>query len=309
MVSRISSQRRSDRVLRSGATRRLSLARRVILALLCGAVGLATPAWADDVGGEPIVIPAEEPSTTTTEAEDDDWQFTIAPYGWFVFIPGTIIFMDEDPVLVDLSFDELWNQLHMALFLDFEVQKGDFGFFSDLVWAKLWTRGEGKLPTTTFKNDFNLVIYDFGLYYEVLNIALGSGSSAPKLRLQPLFGGRFFYLGLDVRQNSAGSLVPNPSYFQPRVRTAVPILGLRGFIDINDRWNISFVGDGGGFGVDGMNKTWQAELLGGYRFHPTSKLDLNLMIGYKGLGIDQSSEQIETHVVFHGPVLKLGFEF
>jgi hypothetical protein len=85
-------------------------------------------------------------------------------------------------------------------------------------------------------------------------------------------------MGLDVRVDPVDRLL------QPTLNTAAPILGLRGFVDINDRWNVSFVGDGGGFGVDGMHSTWQAELLGGYRFHPFSKLDLNLGVGYKGSG-------------------------
>ena len=61
--------------------------------------------------------------------------------------------------------------------------------------------------------------------------------------------------------------------------------------------------------MDGMHSTWQAELLGGYRFHPFSKLDLNLMVGYKGLGIDHSGAAVGTDLIFHGPVLRLGSEF
>jgi hypothetical protein len=57
-----------------------------------------------------------------------------------------------------------------------------------------------------------------------------------------------------------------------------------------------------------MDHTWQAELLAGYRFH-FSKLDLNTMIGYKGVGIDHSGRAIEADLIFHGPVLRLGCEF
>ena len=110
-------------------------------------------------------------------------------------------------------------------------------------------------------------------------------------------------MGLDVRVDPVDRLL------QPTLNTAAPILGLRGFVDINDRWNVSFVGDGGGFGVDGMHSTWQAELLGGYRFHPFSKLDLNLGVGYKGVGIDHSDGTVQVDIILHGPVLRLGLEF
>lgn len=96
--------------------------------------------------------------------------------------------------------------------------------------------------------------------------------------------------------------------FHPTSNTAAPILGLRGFLDMTDNWNISFAGDGGGFGVDNMDVTWQAELLGGYRFHH-SRFDLNLMIGYKGVGLKNGDDGIDTDLILHGPVLKLGVEF
>ena len=71
---------------------------------------------------------------------------------------------------------------------------------------------------------------------------------------------------------------------------------------------MSLIGDGGGWGVDGMNVTWQAELLAGYRWH-LAKLDLNLLVGYKGLGIDNSGDELDVDLILHGPVIKLGFEF
>ena len=93
--------------------------------------------------------------------------------------------------------------------------------------------------------------------------------------------------------------------------TAAPVLGLRAFLDIDEHWNLSFTGDGGGFGVDGMDVTWQAELLGGYRFRDlwSGRFDFNLLVGYKGVGIDHRGRSIEADLTFHGPVLKLGFEF
>ncbi len=289
-------------------------ARLVVLAFVCGAVSLAAPAWADDVGGEPIVVPKlSEELDDTPEPSLDGWQFEVAPYGWFIFLHGTINALDgADPILVDLNFDEIWKQLHFAFFLDVDVRKDDIGFFGDLTYSKLWTRSEATLgPAATFKNDIDLVLFDFGLYYEILNIGLGRSPSAPRLRLQPLFGGRYFYTGLTIRRDSPAPPLfgGGTSFFHSALKTAAPILGLRGFIDFNDRWNISFVGDGGGWGVDGMDLTWQAELLGGYRWHPTPKLDLNLMIGYKAVRMESSGDGINADFTFHGPVLKLGFEF
>ena len=154
----------------------------------------------------------------------------------------------------------------------------------------------------TFSSKIRMVIFDFALYYEVAKLNLGSGPSAPRLRLQPFVGGRYLFLGVPT------TVHPVERNLDPTSNTAAPVLGLRGFLDIDDHWNLSFVGDGGGFGVDDLRATWQAELLGGRRFH-FSKLDLNLMIGYKGVGFDHSGDQLRTDLIIHGPVLKLGFEF
>ena len=93
----------------------------------------------------------------------------------------------------------------------------------------------------------------------------------------------------------------------PVSNTAAPILGLRGFLDIDDHWNISLHGDGGGWGVDDVKVTLQAEFLAGYRWH-FDRRDFNLMVGYKALGVDSENE-LDTDLILHGPVLKLGFEF
>jgi hypothetical protein len=298
MLKATAIDRRDDQTSQHRGIRTGALARAVVIAAVCGALAaVASPAWAEQGQGGS--------GAARSGSTGDGWEFEIAPYGWFISLPGTITaFNQSNPI--DIGFDEIWKHLHFAFFLDADIRKDDFGFFSDLTYSYLGTKSEGRFFDSNTK--VRLVIFDFAFYYEALKLDLGSGSSAPRLRLQPFVGGRYFYMGLDI---DAQPVVPvlQPRFLQPRVKTAAPVLGLRGFLDINDRWNLSFVGDGGGFGVDGMHSTWQAELLGGYRFHPFSKLDLNLMVGYKGLGIDHSGAAVGTDLIFHGPVLRLGSEF
>ncbi len=268
------------------------------IAALCAALAVGvSPAWADE-GSD---TPAKSAQDATSEPTDEDWQFEIAPYAWFTFITGSTTFRDQGTD-VNVTFDEIWDQLHMAFMLDTDIRKADFGFFSDLVYTYLWQRQD--VGPLTFSSKIRMVIFDFALYYEVAKLNLGSGPSAPRLRLQPFVGGRYLFLAVPTTVYGG----PLERRLDPTSNTAAPILGLRGFLDIDDDWNLSFVGDGGGFGVDDLDVTWQAELLGGRRFH-FSKLDLNLMIGYKGLGWDHSGGELQADLILHGPVLKLGFEF
>jgi hypothetical protein len=264
-------------------------------------------------GGEPVVVPASTGSSpspqsaTTYRANDEnDWKFLVSINPWFIFLNGTITVRGETES-VDVNFDNIWKHLHMAMFADVDVQKGNFGLFTDVSWARLWQRVEGPLITT--KVDLDWALFDFGLYYEVLNLKLGSGSMPPRLRLQPYFGGRYQYFGTEVDVRTA---LPNRGgSFAPVSHTAAPILGLRGFLDINEHWNLSFAGDGGGFGVDGLDVTWLGEAMVGYRFRFFQNADFNVMVGYKGVGVDVKSgtKDIESDLTFHAPVLKVGVEF
>jgi hypothetical protein len=62
--------------------------------------------------------------------------------------------------------------------------------------------------------------------------------------------------------------------------------------------------------VDAIEVTWLAELQGGYRFR-FQRWDLNVLVGYKAVGLDLASgaKDIEGNFIFHGPVLKLAAEF
>jgi hypothetical protein len=275
----------------------------VTLCLIAALAALPSAGWADEVDGEEVAVPAsapaaEEPREDASSKDEDGWEFEIAPYMWFIFMEGSTSFRDQDQD-VSIGFGEVWEQLHFSFMLDAEVKKGKFGVLTDLVYAYLWNRQQQ--GPQTFESDIHLVIFDFGAYYEALSMDLGSGPKAPRLRLQPFFGGRYVYLDVPT------TILPAGRFRHPTSNTVAPILGLRAFLDINDHWNMSFHGDGGGWGVDDLDLTWQAELLAGYRWH-FSRLDFNLLVGYKGLGW-QAINELSTDFVIHGPVLKLGFEF
>ena len=132
----------------------------------------------------------------TLEAAGDEWKFEVAPYVWFIFLPGEITVRDQS-IPVDLKFDDIWERLHFAFFLDADIRRGDFGFLADLSYAYLGSRSES--PRAEYKTKLKEVIFDFAFYYEALKLDLGSGSTAPQLRFQPYVGGRYLYLGPDIR--------------------------------------------------------------------------------------------------------------
>jgi hypothetical protein len=196
--------------------------------------------------------------TTYRTSDEDDWKFYAAIPVWFGFIDGAIQVRDETTP-VDINFDNIWSNLKGALFFEAEVQKDDFGVYTDLNWARLQQQEE---QVFSFDIDMDFVLFDFGFYWEALALDLASGSLSPRLRLQPYFGGRYMYMGMQIEVQPT----PGPRTLTPTLHTAAPVLGMRGFVDFDEHWYLLFTGDGGGFGVDGMKLTWLAELQGGYRF-------------------------------------------
>jgi hypothetical protein len=293
--------------------------RSALAALLSvAAVFASDAALADDIGGEPIVVSPESPDTSVVTDrrayrtnDDDDWKFLVSINPWFIFVTGEASVLGG-PLLgnsteVDQDFGQIWKALHMAMMADVEVQKGDFGMFTDISWARLWYREEG-VPVTT-KTDIDWVLFDFGFYWEALSLELGKGELPLRLRLQPYVGGRYLHFGVTLDRRSHIPALDKTLY--PTSHNASPILGLRGFLDIDEHWNFQFVGDGGGFGVDDVDVTWLAEAAVGYRIRYFKRADVNILVGYKGVGVDvrSSGEPIEIDLSFHGPVLKVGVEF
>jgi hypothetical protein len=67
--------------------------------------------------------PAAEPAVVRRHRtnEDNDWKFLASVNPWFLFLSGELSFQDSG-VPIDVPFDSIWKQLHMALMVDLEVQ-------------------------------------------------------------------------------------------------------------------------------------------------------------------------------------------
>jgi len=81
-----------------------------------------------------------------------------------------------------------------------------------------------------------------------------------------------------------------------------PVIGVRGQAELGDNFFLRYNGDIGGFGVS-SDLVWQAFLGLGYNITDSA----SVAVGYRGLGVDYSSDLIDMDLVTHGPVL--GFEF
>ncbi len=249
----------------------------------------------------------------------EDWQFTVSPYLWALSLDGdaTVRGVESD---VDISFDKILEDLHIAAMLEGEVRKGRWGLFANVLYAELEDEARGKLRNTPIKIDIDVdidvAIASFGGFYRFGPWALGSGAAdtEPRLILDLYAGARYTDLDVDLDLD-----VDFEAIGRDRDRKAEgdenwldPIVGLRTFWDLSPRWTVIAFGDIGGFGV-GSDFQWQATGLVGYNFKVADTYDSTIYAGYRGLYQDyedgSGDDKFEWDVTWHGPSLGWAITF
>ena len=230
---------------------------------------------------------------------DGDWRFRIAINGW---APNVIQFnakTDSRSGYLDEDLGWLLRNLKYYVPVDFEVRKGSFGAFFHTLFLGLNGKTDVIGPIELAWNS-SIYLFDIGLSYELGRWRLGEGSSGPEITLEPFAEARVIYGPVDI-----SILGRSP---EGDLSSAVPVVGLRAFIDLNEHWNLQFQGDYGGFGVDDNHQTWQAVGLIGYRW-PGWGAHWNLQVGYRAMRLFDLRSAADITFDARGAVVVFGVEF
>jgi hypothetical protein len=319
-----------DKLVRQIAMRILRLDMLALAALAfatTAAAPLAGHADETGAGGEVAVnsaSPAIPPHATTADpwwgsaidvtpkpwlrgTGDEPWRFTAAAYLW---LPDAPLEVNLGPIDSSLPEDlgTILGSLQMALMLDFEARKGRFGGYVAPIFV--WLRDDdnsvqGPIQEHQIIVKESVYLIDFGLSYEVGQWRLWNRPSwvlpSPAVAVEPFFGAR------SLIDDITFTLEPGGSH-RPEISFIAPVIGLRTFWDITDRFNLRIEGDYGGFHVDGLEQTWNFLALAGYRFKPRKNLDINVFAGYRYLSIEYK-KVAAINVDLKGPLLGVALEF
>ncbi len=308
--------------------------------LALAALGLATTAaapWvarADETGaGGEVAVPATQarsaspmtpPADTTANpwwggavdvtpkpwlrgTGEEPWRFVAAMYGWLPDAPAEINLGPVDSTLPE-DLGTILDSLQMAFMLDFEARKGRFGGYVAPIFV--WLKDDDNFVQGPFQQhqiilDEGVYLIDFGLSYEVGQWSLWNRPdwvvSSPALAVEPFFGARSLIDDITLTLKPGGDVTPELSFI-------TPVIGLNTFWDLTDRFNLRIKGDYGGWGVDGVKRTYDAVALVGYRFKPRENLDINVFAGYRYLYIHYKAVA-EIKVAIKGAFIGLAFEF
>ena len=234
---------------------------------------------------------------------EGDWRFRVAANVW---VPN-VLEINTSTAAGDgyIRNDLIWllKALYFYVPIDFEVRKGRFGLLYHNFMIGLRPNDPVQIigPITL---DWNAkaFMFDVGISYELGRWRLWDEPNAPELMLEPYFEARIIHLPIDLTGSGFFSVSDDLS-------SQVPVLGMRAFIDLTEHWNLEFIGDYGGWGVDNNHQTWQGAAYLGYRW-PGWGAHWNLQVGYRAMRLfelRQGVDSISTDV--RGANITFGVEF
>jgi hypothetical protein len=276
----------------------------IVVPVACALAFIAGPALAQtppapSVGAQPVTPEARGFNAPTL---DGDWRFRLALNGWIPdSIPLTVNAGNRSgTTTLDIGF--ILDHLGYAIPIDAEARKGTFGIYAHTMAFKVvGTVNAGPAVIRWSDNGF---LMDLGLSYELGSWDLGGETGAPVLTVEPFAGARLYYSPVDLSLARVGRSTTVDSF-----TNYVPDIGIRTFWDLTEHWNLRVEGDGGGFGVDDNQQTWQAVGLIGYRW-PAWGVHWNVQAGYRAMRLfDLKKNDAEIQLDVRGPDVILALEF
>ena len=239
------------------------------------------------------------------EVQTRKWQFEITPYFLAAAMNGKTG-VDGVETDIDMSFEDIWNNLDLGLMGVFEARKGPWIFALDAVYFRLkgqeansWT-GPGGNVTANADLEATLTqqLYQGTVGYRVYD---------EKAKVDLTGGIRYTIVenDLDLALDTSGPLFPGGEYnLSGKESWADPIFGVRLIAPFTEKWSFFGYGDIGGFGV-GSDITYQA--IAGIRWQFSKVVSAKL--AYRYLYQDYKDDGYVWDMSYQGPLIGIGFSF
>jgi hypothetical protein len=279
----------------------------------------------------PIVADGNKPGAAKSS---DDWRFAATIYGWATNLSGSAS-ARGNTVDINASVIDLIQKSDSLLAWDsyFEANKGRFGLYGDVVWAKLGIpasaaayrnpiAGVRLSLTANAAITTSLLILEGGAVYEA-NKWTWSEQSFTAFDI--LAGARYWNSTTDVALDLTGAI----SFSDPRLAVfdrsktigiadsgtlqwTDPLIGFRFRHQITPSQNVMFRADVGGFGIPGSSLfSWQVAGIYSYTWHFTG-YSLSAVGGYRALSVYKTFDSAtggDLNLIVHGPMIGLTVSF
>jgi len=249
------------------------------------------------------------PVAAQAQAANDKWQWELGIYGWFPAIGGTTSFPSgASGPSIDVSAGDVLDALKMTFMGQIEARKGQWGVWSDLVYADLGGSQSGSRDfavggrpvsaTANLSLDLKSTVWTLAGIYNL--------SSTPENTTDLLFGARMLNLKETLDWSLSSSIPELPTRSgEARVDGTNwdAIVGLKGryYFGGERKWFLPYYVDVGG----GQSKlTWQVNAGVGYTFDWGS-----VFATWRYLDYDFKSGDALQSMTMNGALIGVAFQF
>lgn len=238
-------------------------------------------------------------SAVSVAADDSaDWQYGLSIYGWFPGVSGELnssIPGSGEGVSVDI--DQIIDSLKMTFMGSFEVRKGAWAGFTDLLYLNL---GDSASKSVTLPSGATRTLVDADMDLKSWVWTLGGAYTVLRSQgthLDLIAGARL--LALDMHATLKG---PNQEHrLSESINLWDGIVGVKGRVAINERWFLPYYAD---VGTGDTKLTWLAAGGVGYAFDWG-----DVVLDYRHLEYEQSDDKALRDIAFNGGRLGVVFQF
>lgn len=239
-------------------------------------------------------LKAGEVSAKAIAEPMDDSSFYVYVDLWAIGIKGDMG-VGGMTAPINVGFDDILDNLDATLAGGFGYQKGKWGFLTEFVWLKVST--DSSTPGPLFRKvdiGSEQFMADGHVSYRIFDCPDGRGF------IDVIGGVRYTYLKTTL--SFAPGAAPGRVNVEGSESWWDAYGGLKGQLNINDKWFVPFRADVGG---GGSTLAWQAMAGIGYQINPSCDVKL----AYRYMGIDYSDGGFVYDVDVSGPIVALGFTF
>ena len=249
-------------------------------------------------------LPAPTLAAAPEGGEPKTWQFEFTPYLFAAGLNGKTG-MNRVTADVDMSFDDILNNLDSAFMGLFEVRKGPWSFGIEGVYFKLnnektssWQGPQGDTGSGTLEATMTEQIYQLSAGYRLADDRV-------KVDLMGAARATLLDTELNLIVTTGSSLLPDGSYSTSASKSWWdPVMGVRVLVPLAEKWTAVGYADIGGFGV-GSDLTYQ--LLAGVNWQFSRVVSAK--IGYRYLYQDYEDDDFVWDMTASGFYLGFGFRF
>ena len=230
------------------------------------------------------------PVNATDSSSADEWEFDAAIYLWGASIDARPVGGDS----IHISFSDIIDNLDMAMMTTLGARKGKWSLLTDLIYLDIETdqKGTAELINQPIRTDVDVEM-------EAWIVTAAGGYNlveTDKYSLDLLAGARYLWLEIPL-EFQIGALKEKASPFGEHWNG---IVGVRGKLDLADKWYMSYYLDAG---TGDSDFTWQGVAGLNYQFRKVTAA-----FGYRYLDFDIDGPEIDD-ITIKGPYAGVKFAF